>query len=416
MHGVDAPLLSRQVPFVAVATTEAKLGRRSAGDPVVSVILPCLNEVDSVGRCVKEAIDAMSAARLPGEVLVVDNGSDDGSPDTAREAGARVVTEAVPGYGSALRAGFAAACGEVVVMADADFTYDLTRIPDLVAPILADQADLVLGSRLDAATRATMPLLHRLVGTPVITFLVARACGRRVVRDSQSGFRAFRRADLEQLALRSTGMELASEMLVRAARAGLRIHEVDAGYRPRIGESKLDTFADGWRHLQLILLLAPDLLLVGPGLVLIGLGAILCMSGLVAPSGLEVGSVRWQPVFFSGIALVLGVQALLAGTVLAYRSSVTGQGVRRRFAFVGRPTFPLQCLAVGVAMIIAGLAVDAILFYRWLRGAQSPPLNGLGFASLAQSLLILGGTLASFGVISRFLSPAGAADAAVSQP
>lgn len=387
-------------PVVSAAATGAGSEARDA--PAVSIVLPCLDEVESVGSCVKEALDATSAAGLTAEVVVVDNGSVDGSAEAARSAGARVVHEAIPGYGSALRAGFAEALGEVVVMADADFTYDLTRVPELVAPVLAGTADMVLGSRLDAATRATMPILHRMVGTPVITFLVARACGGRVVRDSQSGFRAFRRASVERLGLRSTGMELASEMLVLAARSGLRIEEIDTGYRPRIGESKLNTFADGWRHLQLIFLLAPDVLLVGPGALLFAVGCVLSVAGLVAPSGVEVGSFRWQPVFFSSIALVLGAQALLAGTVLAYRSSVTSQGVRRRFAFVGRPGLPATCVAVGVAMLLAGLAVDLALFLRWVEGSEpSPP--SLGFASLAQSLLILGGTLASFGVIARFL-------------
>jgi len=226
---------------------------REAGDGIaVSVVLPCLNEAGSVGQCVKEGIDAMTAAGLNGEVVVVDNGSIDGSSAIAQVAGARVVVEEQPGYGSALRAGFAAASGPVAVMADADFTYDLSRVPDLVGPVLADEADLVLGCRLDGATRATMPLLHRFLGTPVITFPVARACGGRVVRDSQSGFRAFNRKRMQAMNLQSTGMELASEMLIRAARAGLRIREVQTGYRPRIGESKLDTFSDGWRHIQLI--------------------------------------------------------------------------------------------------------------------------------------------------------------------
>lgn len=356
-----------------------------------------------MGQCVKEALDAMSAAGLCGEVIVVDNGSTDGSAEVAGAAGARVVVESSRGYGSALRAGFAAAAAEVVVMADADFTYDLSRIPDLVGPVLRDEADLVLGARLEGATRDTMPLLHRFVGTPVITFLVARACGRRVVRDSQSGFRAFRQDRVAALDLQSTGMELASEMLVRAARGNLRIREVDTGYRARIGNSKLDTFADGWRHLQLILLLAPDLLLVGPGAVLFGLGALLCVLGFIAPSGVEVGSTRWQPVFFSGIAMVLGIQALLAGTVLAYRSSVTSRWVHRRFSFVGRPSFPGRCRLTGLAMILLGLVIDAALFFRWLGGASSAPASSLGLASLAQSLLIVGGTLTSFGVVSPFL-------------
>jgi len=166
----------------------------------VSVVLPCLNEADSVGLCVKEALDTMSGAGIAGEVVVVDNGSTDGSADVAEEAGARVVTESRRGYGRALRSGFDAARGDVVVMADADFTYDLQKIPTLVAPVVDGRADLVLGSRLDAATRRTMPILHRFVGTPVLSFLIGRACGGRVVGDSQSGFRAFRRQAVLALA------------------------------------------------------------------------------------------------------------------------------------------------------------------------------------------------------------------------
>jgi len=144
-------------------------------------------------------------------------------------------------------------------------------------------------------------------------------------------------------------------------------------------------------------------LLIGPGAALFGVGVVLSLLGFLAPSGVEVGSFRWQPVFFSGIALVLGVQALMAGTVLAYRSSVTTAGVQRRFAFVGRPTFPAHCRVTGLMMILTGLTIDVGLFVAWLRGASSPPAGGLGLASFAQSLLILGGTLLSFGVISRYL-------------
>jgi Glycosyl transferase family 2 len=372
----------------------------------VSVVLPCLDEADSVGLCVKEALDTLADAGLEGEVVVVDNGSSDGSADIATAAGARVVLERRRGYGSALRAGFAAARGEVIVMADADFTYDFRKIPDLVAPVLRDEADLVVGGRLDAATRRTMPLLHRLVGTPALTFLVARACGRRVVNDSQSGFRAFRRDRVEGLELRSTGMELASEMLIRAVRGGLRVTEVPAGYRERIGESKLSTLSDGWRHLQLILALAPDLLLVGPGAVALVVGLLTALLGFLRPSGVELGSLRWQPVFFSGIAIVLGVQALLAGAVLAYRSSLARGAVHRRFAFVGDAAFPGRCLAGGAIAILGGLALDIVLFVGWVGGDPAPPDKGLEVASLAQSLLIVGGTLASFGIVARYLLPA----------
>ena len=186
-----------------------------------------------MGLCVEEARTALERAGIPGEVVAVDNGSSDGTPAIAAEAGARVVHEPRRGYGRALLAGFRAAKNEVIVMSDADFTYDLTKIPDLVAPIARDEADLVIGSRLESATRQTMPWLHRFAGTPVLTFLAARACGRRVVSDSQSGFRAFRREIVAALDLRSTGMELATEMLIRGARAGLRITEVQTDYRRR---------------------------------------------------------------------------------------------------------------------------------------------------------------------------------------
>lgn len=247
-----------------------------------------------------------------------------------------------------------------------------------------------------------MPLLHRWVGTPLLSFLISKACGKKVVRDSQSGFRAFRRQQIESLRLQSSGMELASEMLIRAAHAGLRIEEIPAGYRDRIGQSKLDTFADGWRHLRLIFLLAPDLLLVAPGAAVLLLGAVLTCFGLLRPGGVRVGSLRWQPVFFSSICLVLGLQALLAGAVLAFRSSLARKGVGRRFSFVGRRSFLKRCLATGVLAITAGLSIDLAMFFGWIGGSASPPNHGVPIASLAQSLLMVGGTLSSFGVVARF--------------
>jgi hypothetical protein len=379
-----------------------------AAPTAVSVVLPCLNEAASVGLCVEEARAALTGVGIEGEVVVVDNGSNDRSAEVAAAAGARVVREPRPGYGSALRAGFDAAQGDVVVMADADYTYDFSKLPILLAPVLAGEADLCVGSRLDAATRRTMPSLHRYVGTPLLTFLAARACGRRVVGDSQSGYRAFRRDRIAALDLQSTGMELASEMLIKAARAGLHITEVDTGYRPRIGDSKLAPLSDGFRHLQLILLLAPDLLLLIPGAVLLTLGLLLLVLGFVSPSGVDVGSLRWQPVFFSGIALVLGTQALLGGAVLAHGSSVASPGVRRRFAFVGSPAFPARCAALGSLLVVAGLLIDVGLFVAWVGDGDGPSHNGQGWASLAQSSLIVGGTLATFGVL-RAVQARGAA-------
>jgi hypothetical protein len=193
-------------------------------------------------------------------------------------------------------------------------------------------------------------------------------------------------------------------MLIKAARGGLRIRDVEGGYAPRIGESKLDTWSDGWRHLMLILLLAPDLLLIGPGLVLATAGLAALGLAFAQPEGVELGSARWQPVFFSGIALVLGVQALLGGAILANASPVAAMS-RRRFAFIDDPRLPTRALAIGVVAVLCGLVIDVALFLAWWNDTSSPPTTGVafGFASLAQILLILGGTVALFGIIARFV-------------
>jgi glycosyltransferase involved in cell wall biosynthesis len=370
----------------------------------VAVVLPCLDEREAVGICVRQARDALADVGLDGEVIVVDNGSTDGSAEVAAAAGARVITEQRRGYGRALRTGFERADADVVVMADADGTYDLTKLPQLVRPVLDGNADVALATRFDAAKRESMPLLHRYLGTPVITFLTSRACGRKVTGDSQTGFRAFRRDRMLGLGLRSDGMELASEMLIKAARGGLRIRDIEGGYAPRIGESKLDTWSDGWRHLMLILLLAPDLLLIGPGLVLAAAGLAALGLTFVQPQGVDIGSARWQPVFFSGIALVLGVQALLGGAILANASPVSATS-RRRFAFLDDPRLANRALALGVVAILCGLAIDVALFLAWWSDTSSAPTTGVtfGFAALAQILLILGGTVALSGVIARFV-------------
>jgi glycosyltransferase involved in cell wall biosynthesis len=372
------------------------------GEIDVTVVLPCLNERDAVGGCVTEALEAMNAAGIRGEVLVVDNGSTDGSPEAAVAAGARLIREPRRGYGRAIRTGIAQARGAVVAMADSDGTYDLSKLPEIVRPVLAGDVDLNLATRLDGATRATMPFLHRYVGTPVITYLTSRASGRKLTGDSQTGYRAFRRDQMLSLGLVGDGMEFASEMLIKAAGAQLRIGNMEAGYSARIGESKLDTWSDGWRHLKLILLLAPDIVLIGPGVALAIAGLVALGLGFLQPSGVEVGSARWQPVFFSGIALVLGLQAFVAGAVVSTYSPVASK--RSSYGFLRDPRWPRRAIRLGLSVAAAGLLVDIALFVAWVQGANVIPTGGVrfGFASLAQTLMILGGSLAVFGVLARF--------------
>lgn len=368
----------------------------------VSLVLPCLDEEESVGLCVTEAFEALSGAGLTGEVIVVDNGCTDRSAEAAARAGARVVKETRPGYGSALLAGIRAARGEVVVMADADCTYPLDRMPELVAPVLAGEVDLCLGSRLGEATRHSMPFLHRFVGTPTLTYLVRQGGGYAGLTDSQSGFRAFRRDAAARLGLRCTGMEFASEMLLRASQSGWTVREVPLGYRERVGESKLSTWSDGIRHLRLIMKLSPQQLLWIPGLSLLMLAVVLYGLGIASPEGVHVGSVVWQPVFFASICLILGVISVLAAAVVGYHLPLSAASVRHRYRWVGNTRFADHVAGGGLAAVGVGLLLDGALMLAWLTGSGDEALR-LTLAGLAQGVIVSGAVAAAFGFLYRLL-------------
>ena len=364
-------------------------------DPAISVILPCLNEAVTVAASVRAALLGVARTGLPGEVLVVDNGSTDDSAALAEAAGARVVREARPGYGAALRRGFAEARGRLMVMADADDTYDLAELAALVAP-LHDGYDLVLGNRLADVQPGAMPWLHRRIGTPVISWLLRRTYGVRI-RDSQSGFRAFTRPAVDRLRLRSSGMELASEMIAKAATQGLRIAEVPSSYGPRQGESKLRTLRDGWRHLRLILLLTPALLYVLPSAILLMLGILTFVLGFTASSA-DIGGLRWQPVFAGPIFSVLGVSGLAFGLVAHRRLVQAGLARPSRWLARAYPLVHLEtALALAVLAVLGGVGIDAYIFVQWVGGAASTA--GAQLAALAQALIISGVNLAFIGFL-----------------
>ena len=293
--------------------------------PDVTLVLPCLNEEKGVGVCVRTALDVFRDANINGEVIVVDNGSKDRSIEVAKEAGARVLSQTQPGYGAALRTGITAATSPIVIMADADGTYELQAIPRLIQPILNGTADLVLGARLEDASSATMPFLHRYLGTPTLSWLVRRAAGGINVSDSQSGFRAFRREAINELNLTAIGMEFASEMLVCAGWAKLRITEVPTKYAERIGESKLETFSDGLRHLRQLLLLAPDVfaILPGSGLIILSM-ALWIFSGGAIHDLSRPGSLGWFLIFLAQTGLIIGSLTWIAGVLLRHRAIEMG--------------------------------------------------------------------------------------------
>jgi len=369
---------------------------RSAS-PSVSIVMPCLNEEATVGVCVTKARGWLSESGVLGEVIVVDNGSTDRSAEVASRAGARVVNEPLPGYGQAYRRGFAEARGEFIVMGDADDTYDFSNLTPMLEP-LERGADLVLGNRFDGGIAdGAMPWAHRYIGSPIINFLIRLFIGAPI-RDSQSGFRAFRGSLVGRLRLRSGGMEFASEMIVRAARAGFTIAEVPAPYAIRQGESKLSTFRDGWRHLRFLLLAAPDYLFILPGLILTTLGIATLVASFTSPVGVEVGSVRWQPVFAATILLAIGANALLLGMIAKLHGNALGLLPEDRWVRLYRRVFRLErVLLLALAMVLVGSAVDLWLFGIWASGGQQA--MGLQLAAMAQAMLIVGAQLGMAGFL-----------------
>ncbi|HTK44065.1 MAG TPA: glycosyltransferase family 2 protein [Patescibacteria group bacterium] len=370
--------------------------------PRISIVMPCLNEAETVAVCVAKALAWLSASGNSGEVLVVDNGSTDRSAELATEAGAQVIRERRRGYGNAYLRGFAEARGDIIVMGDADDTYDFSRLDDLIRPL--DQGyDMVLGNRFTGGVQpGAMPWAHRYIGSPIINLLIRRFIGVRV-GDSQSGFRAFTRAAYKRLRLRSGGMELASEMIVNAAREGLTITEVPAPYNVRLGESKLNTVRDGWRHLRFLLISAPNFLFVLPGLALVGMGAVVTALSFLAPGGIEIGSLAWQPVFAGSIFLAIGANALVFGAIT--KSYGVERGILTEDAWTRfyRRWFSLErVLGIGGALLVLGLVLNLGLFAIWAVGGKLT--LGLQLAALAQGLMIVGANVGLAGFLAMAIA------------
>jgi glycosyltransferase involved in cell wall biosynthesis len=303
---------------VTTASAEALTGEPTAPQRLVSVVIPCLNEAESIEHCVALALRTLELHAIPGEVIVADNGSEDGSAELAELAGARVVHEPRRGYGSAYLAGFAAACGTYIVMADADLTYDFGEIPHFLAE-LQDGADMIVGDRMDNIHPGAMPWHHRYIGNPLLSGLL-NLLFHTGVSDAHCGMRAFRRDRLEQLALRTTGMEFASEMVIRAAKAKLEVRQLPIEYHPRGGESKLSSFRDGWRHVRFLLLHAPNHLFILPGALMSLLGGLISLTVLAHVDALGR---TWDLHTLIGGSLLLIVGAQVVGLGLCAHAYAT---------------------------------------------------------------------------------------------
>jgi glycosyltransferase involved in cell wall biosynthesis len=369
------------------ATLEAATSTRSpTTEPLVSVVIPCLNESASIERCVALAREVLERSGIAGEVVVADNGSTDGSAELAERAGARVVNEQRRGYGSAYLAGFRAARGRYIVMADADLTYDFNDIPRFVRELEAG-AELVMGDRMDNIQPGAMPWLHRYVGNPVLTG-VLNLFFRTGVNDAHCGMRALRRDVLPRLDLRTTGMEFASEMVIRAAKESLEIHQISIEYHPREGESKLSSFRDGWRHLRFLLVHSPTHLFFVPGAVLSAVG-VLIMAAVLAHASVFGRSWDLHTMIGGSLLTIVGTQILALGLCArAYGVYILGE----RDAWFDRMRTRVQLehgLLAGAVLIIAGLALGGVIVGHWI-ATGAGALSQTRLALLAATLVIVG--------------------------
>jgi glycosyltransferase involved in cell wall biosynthesis len=352
----------------------------------VSVVIPCLNEATTIEEVIRRARAALEQGDMSGEVIVADNGSVDGSAELAQAAGARVVLERRRGYGNAYMAGFAVARGRYIVMADADLTYDLAQIPTFVSE-LEQGADVVIGNRMDNIHPGAMPWLHRYVGNPLLSGFL-NLLFRTGVSDAHCGMRAFRRAVLPRLDLRTTGMEFASEMVIRAAKEQLVVRQLPIEYFPRGGESKLSSFRDGWRHVRFLLVHSPNHLFIFPGAAMAGLGALI---ELIVISRLAVFGREWDihALIAGALLAIVGTQVMALG-ICAHAYGKYFMGEKDRWFDRMRARYRLEHgLMLGGTIAFAGFVLGGVIVVQWIsRGFGA--LSEERLAVLAATLIIVG--------------------------
>jgi len=336
----------------------------STAAPEISVVIPCLNEEEAVGKVVDSSLEGIRRSGRTGEVIVVDNASTDRSAEVAAEHGATVVREERPGYGSAYLAGLAVAQGDFIVMGDADETYPMQDLGPFVDR-LEEGDDLVMGSRFEGTIHGeAMPWLNRHVGNPILTGLLNVLFGVKI-SDAHCGMRAVRKDALPTLDLHSTGMEFASEMVFKAFRRKLRVSEIPIDYYPRVGESKLNRFGDAWRHVKFMLLYSPSWLFFVPGLVLLALGSIGALALAAGP--VEVLGRTWQihTLFLFMFAILLGTQVVQLG-IFARAFAAAHLGETDRLVGWARGRLSLEHgLVLGGLILLAGIVTVAVIFVAW---------------------------------------------------
>ncbi len=356
-------------------------------------MIPCLNEVRTLGKCLEKVQETLRVHQIAGEVVVADNGSTDGSRDVAARMGARVVQVEDKGYGSALRGGTAAARGKYVIMGDADGSHDFTQIP-LFLQKLQEGFDLVIGNRFKGGIKpGAMRPLHRYVGNPLLTW-TARLFFQSPCGDQHCGFRGFTKDAFLRMGLRAGGMEFASEMVIKASRFRMRIAEVPTtqSCAGRTGPSHLHTWRDGWRHLRLLLLYCPRWLFLYPGGLLMLLG--LATGIWLMPHPRTIGSLTFDvhTLLYAATAVLVGFQGVTFAAftkIHAIREGLLPRDPRLE-SFLRRVSLEVG-LAVGSLLVIAGLAGSVYAVGFWGFDRPLDPTKAMRIVIPSVCFLALGG-------------------------
>lgn len=362
-----------------------------SGPLEVSVVIPCLNEEHTVGRCVRKAVDCLRSLGVAGEVVVADNGSTDASAAIAAAEGARVVEAPRRGYGNALRAGCEAARGRYIIMGDADLSYDFGDLGRFVAT-LRDGYDLVMGSRLLGAIEPhAMPWHHRYIGNPILSFLLRRMF-HTMVSDCHCGMRGFSRDAFERMRLRTGGMEFASEMVIHAAAAGLRIGEIPITLHRdgRTGTSHLRSFRDGWRHLRLMLLLSPFYLFLLPAAGILAGGLFFLVCPVLFNVVVLGHRLQTHFVILGNLLVLIAFQVAWLGVFARAVSLQVGPFRASRLARAFFERFTLErAIAVGLTFFVGGAALGGKILLDWVHSGFAD-LNRLDPAILSSTLMLIG--------------------------
>ena len=354
--------------------------------PLVSIIIPCMNEEKTIGICIKKALSTLVQEGLEGEIIVSDN-STDNSRHIAEKLGAKIVVPESKGYGKAFQEGFRHASGKYILLVDADDTYDLRDLPKFLKPLMVNEVDFVMGTRLKGAIKKnSMPWLHRYIGNPILTSTLNELF-KTHLSDAHCGMRSITREAYDKLDIKSDGMEFASEMIIEGARKKLRITEIPITYYPRLTPSKLHSWGDGWRHLRFMMLYNPTPFLSIPGFLLLLLGIFLTV--ILSIRG-DVETTSLHSFILGSMLLIIGAQMIATGVYMKVYGIVHNRidktGITSKLLDYHSLEFGLL---FGIFLFFAGLVWGSGVFLKWINSGYGS-LSEVGTAVASMTMAALG--------------------------